>query len=394
MLLCALPLVDACDGDPTGSADGGGELPAGCDLLIEPGNTREGIQSELDERSAYDTVCVAVGKTDFDGAITISVDNITLRGMSSDSAILDFGANGGLVISGSDVTVEKIAVHNAETDGITMDGAIDTKVRDVTVAWPGLRPGSAGIVARESTRVRVERARITGAQSTGIRFAATRESIATDNHVQGARIGIEVLSGYRVEARGNQLDDNAIGIAVMDLPDRPSLGGATLIVDNDITSNNNGASSGVTVSTILPSGIGVAIVASDSIDIASNRISGNESTGIFIVSYGFMETQGAETSAAPNFDPFPEQIWIHGNRFTDNGSSPTQMLSRLLAPVEAILWDGYTDASKDNSDRSLSLCLGDNVEGSFLNFDGAGDFAMPSTETTAHECEHEGLAPL
>src|SRR5262249_39632243 len=76
---------------------------------------------------------------------------------------------------------------------------------------------------------------------------------------------------------------------------------------------------------------------------------------------------------------FCEAIWIHDNRFVSNGKSPAGLLGQLVSlalgsPLPDILYDGIVDPKKvvgGSLPEKLAICIRNNGEAGFANFDGA-----------------------
>ena len=60
------------------------------------------------------------------------------------------------------------------------------------------------------------------------------------------------------------------------------------------------------------------VLANDSIEVFGNEFADNDSANVMIVSYFITERPFDD----PNYDPFPESIYIHDNSFSGGGASP------------------------------------------------------------------------
>ena len=118
----------------------------------------------------------------------------------------------------------------------------------------------------------------------------------------------------------------------------------------------------------VPPGTGLLILANDNIEVFENQFWDNDNVNVMIYSY----TLGGRTVDDPNYDPFPEQIYIHDNDFRGGGTSPGHRLLMAwhkIAQVNTpnIVWGGL---SADGRDSSRIVCLGQNPSVSFLNLKG------------------------
>ena len=88
-------------------------------------------------------------------------------------------------------------------------------------------------------------------------------------------------------------------------------GEATRIFNNIIVGNNepNFAPEGNIVGEV-PAGVGLMIMANDDIEAFGDTITDNNSIGVLIVSYYFIDPK---VDAPENHDPMPEKIYLHDN---------------------------------------------------------------------------------
>jgi hypothetical protein len=85
--------------------------------------------------------------------------------------------------------------------------------------------------------------------------------------------------------------------------------------------------------------------------------------------------------------PFTETVHIHDNTWDNNGYAPRGSLDFGPETLEDILWDGYYDPEKDNSDNSLSLCI-DEESATFRNINVGGGF-----QDQPHTCTNAPIPP-
>ena len=209
----------------------------------------------------------------------------------------------------------------------------------------------------------------------------------------GSEMCIRDRNTTGAEVNDNHAWDNTAGILAFNLPDLPVQDGRrTRLRGNDVEANNreNFAVAGNVVS-YVPSGTGLLILATDEIEIDHNDVHGNSSTGVLVASYQSLMMPYTDTA----YDPYAETIWIHDNTFTMNGASPQGILLLANQPtLEDVLWDGYADASKDNTGGVLDVCLSDNGVASFRNVNVPAGFQDQSTDAATHACTHPALAPI
>jgi parallel beta-helix repeat protein len=188
--------------------------------------------------------------------------------------------------------------------------------------------------------------------------------------------------------------NNTGGILVFDLPNLPVQGGRnTRVYSNQISSNNtdNFAPEGNIVAGV-PAGTGLMIMANDNIEVFENNFENNNSANVLIVSYLINEIPITD----PNYDPFPEAIYLHNNQYTGGGETPdSEPLALLQAatsqPLPDIIWDGMLSEGKTAAD---ALCFSEAADTSFVSLDASNGFAQPSFDTTAHDCALPRLAEI
>ena len=81
------------------------------------------------------------GKQDLTATLSLSVDNVTIRGKGMDKTILSFknqtAGSSGLLITGNNFTLEDIAIEDAKGDGIKINGSTGVTLRHVRAEWTG-----------------------------------------------------------------------------------------------------------------------------------------------------------------------------------------------------------------------------------------------------------------
>jgi hypothetical protein len=145
----------------------------------------------------------------------------------------------------------------------------------------------------------------------------------------------------------------------------------------------------------VPAGSGMVVNANDDVEIFDNEISDN-ATANFIISSVY-STGYKDSSMAKDFDPYPERIYVHGNKLSGGGDSPDGLdLKALKTSVYGItghfpdvLWDGYVDEKRlvgGLPPAEERLCV-QNGDSGVLNADGPHGYKNPTTDTAAYRCE-------
>jgi parallel beta-helix repeat protein len=361
----------------------------------------ESLQQQLIQAQPGDVIEIPAGTHELTRGLSLTVDGVTIRGQGIDSSVLSFknqaqGAEG-LLVNADRFVIEDLAIEDTVGDAIKINESENVVIRNVRTEWTGgplATNGAYGIYPVQSSNILIEGAVAIGASDAGIYVGQSTQIIVRNSRAEFNVAGIEIENSTFADVYGNVATNNTGGILVFDLPNLPVQGGRnTRVFNNQIINNNvaNFAPEGNIVGEV-PAGSGLMVLANDSIEVFGNEFTDNESANIMIISY-FMTERPFED---PNYDPFPETIYIHDNVFNGGGSQPdSEPLQALQAAtgqdVPDIVWDGITLPGKSADDI---LCLADNGEISFVNLDAANGFAAPSFDASAHDCSLPNLSVI
>jgi parallel beta-helix repeat protein len=405
LLSLALSLVGVCGCGTTES------LPDGCTVLVKPSmNDQDALQGALLDAADGDTVCLDAGTYTLNTELSISMDNVTLRGDSRDTTVLDFstqnlGANG-VKISGDGVTITALTVKNTPGDGIRGDEVNDITYDDVAVVWDkkaSLDNGAYGFYPVGCDGVIIRNSLVVGARDAGIYVGQSTNIIVEDSEAHGNVAGIEIENSTDATVRRNHSHDNSGGILIFSLPGLPVKDGKKTLAYENIVENNNSDNFGEegTAVSKVPPGIGFMILASDNNELRDNKIRGNKSTGVVIVEYETATGALFEPFDDPDYDIYAQANWVHDNEFSGNGTDPSELIAGITKerPVPDLFHDGCSDAKRDNADGSLTNCFSDNTgdkgAASYVNIDLCGSLANQTTDIKPVTCKHEPLtAPM
>ena len=238
-----------------------------------------------------------------------------------------------MVGSGSNVEIRRFAVRNFTSNGLMLNGGKNVIFRDLYVFDTGLY----GVYPIECVGVTVERCEVTKTRDAGIYVGQSRDIIVRDNIVHRNVAGIEIENSVNALVEKNQAYNNTAGILVFLLPNNPSKVSINCkVINNEIYDNNheNFGDEGAIVS-LVPSGTGLLIMAADEVEIAGNKISGNKTTGIGLVSLDIV----FGPDATYDVDPVPDRNWIHDNIMVNNGFDPDKSVLELGLDGVDLLWD-------------------------------------------------------
>jgi parallel beta-helix repeat protein len=387
-LLFAALLLDSC-GTQAGLTAGPGFRKRLQEALIQ---AKPGAVIELPE-----------GKHDIDSPLTLTVDNVTLRGKGIDKTVLSFknqtSGPAGLMVTANGFTIEDMAVEDTKGDGVKVKGATKLIVRRFRAEWTGGTKetnGSYGIYPVECKDVLIEDSVVKGASDAGFYVGQSRNIVVRRNRAEMNVAGIEIENSVGADVYENVATGNTGGILVFNLPDLPMKGGKlTRVYKNQVVTNNipNFAPKGSMVAKV-PAGTGVMVLATSQAEVFENTIKDNKSYAVSILSY--VTTGNPIKDAA--YDPFTEAIYIHDNAISGGGDAPdgrtAEIAQRVGTPVPSILYDGVVSPARKHLTGDLRICIQNNGSATFLNYDAANGFKKPSRELKGHACSLPALPAI
>jgi parallel beta-helix repeat protein len=311
----------------------------------------------------------------------------------------------GLLVNASDFTIEDIAIEDTAGDGLKINEGRNIVIRRVRAEWtngPDEQNGAYGIYPVQTENLLLEECVAIGASDAGIYVGQSRNVVVRNNRAERNVAGIEIENTFDADVYGNTASENTGGILVFNMPDLPQPGHSTRVYQNTIRANNtdNFGAEGTPVASV-PAGSGVVIYANDKIEIFDNDIADNDTANVIISSYYGSDLQGTRELAA-NYDPYPETIFIYGNRFSGGGASPAGLdlkalkvaMFGLTGSFPDILWDGYVNTAKIDAEGKLkaeyAICV-DNGDAQVLNADLGNNSDNIVVGDDQHQCEHEKL---
>lgn len=369
------------------------------------------IRKRMLEAKSGDVIELPAGTFHFDRGLSLYGNNLTLRGAGIDQTILSFknqlmGAEG-VFVSGNNLVIEDFAIEDPKGDALKVIEGKDVIIRRVRAEWtngPDASNGAYGLYPVKTTNVLVEDCVAIGASDAGIYVGQSDNIIVRRNRAEWNVAGIEIENSVGADVYENIASHNTGGILVFNMPNIPKVGHSTRVYNNQIVDNNteNFAAEGTAVAAV-PAGSGLVINSNDRVEIFDNDISGNQTANVLVSSYYSTGYEGKYELAA-EYDPYPETIYIYGNRFAGGGDKPdAEELNALRVAIFGengalpdVVWDGFYNTELASSGKlraTHAICL-DNGEASLLNMDGQNDFKAPTVDSEAYRCQHEKLSPI
>lgn len=353
-------------------------------VVVTPGpDVQETAQTALIEAEPGTVIEFAEGRYDFTIGLSLTVDNVTIRGKGMDKTIFSFKGqemgSEGLMITSSGVTLEDFAVEDSKGNAIKSKGATSITYRRVRAEWTGgpkETNGAYGLYPVESENVLIDGCIVRGASDAGIYVGQSRNIIVRNSLAEYNVAGIEIENCYSADVYDNVATKNTGGILVFDLPGLPQQGGKDIRVFKNKIENNdtpNFAPAGNIVAKV-PTGTGVMIMANKNVELFENTIGGHGTTNCLVISYHLTGIKIVDA----NYYPWPRGIYIHDNKFGEGGDKPAgelgQMASGIVGtPLPDIIWDGAIDSKSlvdGKQPAEERLCIVNNGDLTFarINF--------------------------
>ena len=361
----------------------------------------EKLQQRLIQAQPGDVINIPAGTHEITRSLSLNISGVTIAGTGIDESILSFknqmqGAEG-LLVSANDFVIRDLAIEDTIGDALKINQSDNVQVLRVRTEWtngPLSENGAYGIYPVQSSNVLIDEVVAIGASDAGIYIGQSSQIIVRNSRAEYNVAGIEIENSTFADVHDNVTTNNTGGILVFDLPNLPIQGGRnTRVYHNQIFANNtdNFAPEGNIVASV-PAGTGLMIMANDNIEVFENNFENNNSANILIVSYLINELPITD----PNYDPFPEAIYLHDNQYVGGGESPdSEPLALLQAATDQalpdIIWDGMLSAGKTATD---ALCFSEASDTTFASLDASNGFSQPAFDAAAHDCAFPRLSAI
>jgi len=361
----------------------------------------EKLQQRLIQAQPGDVINIPAGTHEITRSLSLNIPGVTIAGAGIDESILSFknqmqGAEG-LLVSANDFVIRDLAIEDTIGDALKINESDNVQVLRVRTEWTGgplSENGAYGIYPVQSSNVLIDEAVAIGASDAGIYVGQSSQIIVRNSRAEYNVAGIEIENSTFADVHDNVTTNNTGGILVFDLPNLPVQGGRnTRVYHNQIFANNtdNFAPEGNIVASV-PAGTGLMIMANDNIEVFENNFENNNSANILIVSYLINDLPITD----PNYDPFPEAIYLHDNQYAGGGESPDSEPLALLQAATGqalpdIIWDGMLSAGKTATD---ALCFSEAFDTTFVSLDASNGFAQPAFDAAAHDCALPRLSAI
>lgn len=323
-------------------------------------------------------------------------NNITIRGKGKDKTILNFahqisGAEGIKITNGKNITLENFTVQNTKGDAIKTQYVNGIKFLNVKAEWTRgahSKNGGYGLYPVQCSNVVIDSCEARGASDAGIYVGQSKHIVVKNSKAYENVAGIEIENSLYADVFDNEATNNTGGILIFDLPDLvQKKGGYIRVFRNHVHHNNhvNFAPKGNIVGKV-PLGTGIMIMATNNVEVYSNQIINNKTTGTAIVSYYISENPIKDSS----YYPYPSNISVQDNVYERKYTNATMKgrMGKLYRfklkfgkNVPHIVYDGIIDIKNPGQ-----ICIRNNQNQSFANIDAENNFKNISRDLSKHDC--------
>lgn len=373
-----------------------------------PADFQKKLQEDLITAKAGSVIEIPAGKFTLDKTLSLKADKVTIRGKGMDKTILSFkgqkAGSAGLLVKANDFVIEDLAIEDAAGDALKIEDGTNITVRRVRVEWTGgpkETNGPYGIYPVTCKNVLIEDSVAIAASDAGIYVGQSDGVIMRRNRAERNVAGIEIENTKNADVYENTATNNTGGIMAFNLPDLPVQGGEHVrIYNNRIIANNtpNFAPTSQIVSG-LPTGTGILVMAIKNVEVFKNTIKDNNTANINITSFNPPDGQPIKNA---QYYRFVSSVYIHDNEISGGGSNPDVRLPKVAAlakaakPLPDILYDGVIEPKdgKPGSAADAKICIENNGEAGFLNYDAANGFKKLVKDVKGYKCSLPALASI
>lgn len=296
------------------------------------------IQAAVNAAKPGDRIMVPGGT--YHENVVVSEDNLTIIG--APDATLDGkglkGSSGIKVAAASSTgrikgfTLSGMTIRNYSENGVLLVRVDKFKIMNGIY----LNNKEYGIFPVSSSQGLVSFNYVSGSNDTGIYIGQSANVEVSSNYATLNTSGFEVENCTNVRVLRNVAYGNTVGLAVFVLPGLTPPATSNVQVTDNMFSNNNRPNPVTDPNeplSLVPSGIGLLIVAADKVTAQRNSVIQNNTEGIAMV-----RLPQELAAMDPRVNPFPDQNHFVRNVALQNGKNPDPKQPQYL-PVD-MLWDG------------------------------------------------------
>ena len=375
---------------------------------VSPADFGKKLQEDLIKAKPGSVIELPAGKFKLEKTLSLNVDKVTVRGKGMDKTILSFtGQNkgsAGMLVKANDFVIEDVAIEDAAGDALKVEEGTNITIRRVRVEWtagPKETNGPYGIYPVTCKNVLIEDSVAIAASDAGIYVGQSDGVIMRRNRAERNVAGIEIENTKNADVYENTATNNTGGIMAFNLPDLPVQGGGNVRIYNNKIIGNNTANFAPTSQIVsgLPTGTGVLVMAIRNVEIFKNTIKDNNTANINITTF---TPPDGKAITNPVYNQFVASVYIHDNDIAGGGKNPDVRLPKVAALAKAvktlpdILYDGVIQPKdgKPGKTEDAKICIDNNGNAGFLNYDAAGGFKKVVADVKAYKCSLPALTAI
>jgi parallel beta-helix repeat protein len=212
------------------------------EIIVADADFQKKTMEALLKAKPDSTIELPEGKFQLDASLSLSVNNVKIKGQGMDKTILSFkgqssGAEG-LLVTADGFSIEDLSIEDTKGDALKIKGGNGITIRRVRTAWtggPNEKNGAYGIYPVQCKNILIEDSVAIGASDSGIYVGQSSNIIVRRNKAEFNVAGIEIENSTFADVYENTATNNTGGILVFDLPDLPIQGGKnTRVFKNEI----------------------------------------------------------------------------------------------------------------------------------------------------------------
>ena len=318
------------------------------------------LRTALAEAQPGDSIRLDRGEYQLSAPLSLTATEISIRGEGEDRTILTIANPGAttpaLDIRGAQIELRDFAILNTPGSGIQAQDCRDLEFRDMRIEWtrgPQAGNGDYGLAIVNCDNVLINGVVARAAAKAGIYVSGSRNVIVRNASAEFNNVGVRIENTNHADLYSNTITDNAVGVAIANLPGLSQAdGGAVRVFENHIAGNNTQSftpASEIGVAGL--SGVGALVMAARDVHIFGNDFTNNGAVHIYISAFpGSIEDV--------SYNPIARDIMVRDNDFGLVGFEPPALFAPLVQAnirFPDVMWDGADTYFAGGMPRSIPV---------------------------------------
>ena len=343
------------------------------------------LQLQLILAEPGDTIQLDPGMFSMLGDIIIeNKKDIVINGSGISNTILSFsdqvsGKNGFNIRNSNNIIIQNFTIQNAKGDAFLCENVNGLSFNNIKIEWFENKASENSINAfniKKCEYVLIENCSSSLASDTGFFINQSKNVIIRFIEAFNNSIGIRVQNSVIVDLHSNNLLHNAAGLVIVNVPDLSKKDCKQIRVFDNILKNNNSInySPFLSISSKVPSGTGIFLMAVEQLEVFNNTIIDNNTLGTAIFSYFITELETKDT----DYSPYSSSINIYDNIYRRESNFPSFnhkigkiLISKFFKEIPDIITDGVTNPKYIGKYNLVPdprrVCIVDNFEAKYVN---------------------------